>query len=379
MNKSLMKKNLIMNILNNLIINLPTPLNLTILWNFGSLLGLCLLIQIITGLFLSMHYTSNINYSFYSIIHIMKDVNYGWLIRLIHMNGASFFFMCIYMHIGRGLYYGSYKLFKVWVIGVIILLILMMTAFMGYVLPWGQMSFWGATVITNLLSAFPYLGLMLVEWLWGGFSVDNATLNRFYTFHFLLPFILLMMVMIHLMFLHEVGSMNPLGLNSNYMKIIFHNYFTIKDIYGFLFLILILMILLLQDPYKLGDPENFIEANSMITPIHIQPEWYFLFAYTILRSIPNKLSGVIALILSILILLILPLFNFNNFQSMQFYPINQLYFWFFFFNIIMLTWLGSQLVEYPFVLMSQIFTFFYFLFYFLNNLLMNFWDSYLNN
>nr|YP_003734712.1 cytochrome b [Cotesia vestalis]ACH71096.1 cytochrome b [Cotesia vestalis] len=378
MNKSLMKKNLIFIILNNMIIKLPTPINITILWNFGSLLGLCLIIQIMTGLFLSMHYCSNINYSFFSIIHIMKDVNYGWLIRLMHMNGASFFFICIYMHIGRGLYYGSYKLIKVWIIGIFILLLLMMTAFMGYVLPWGQMSFWGATVITNLLSAIPYLGIMLVEWLWGGFSVDNATLNRFYSLHFLMPFVLLMMVIIHLMFLHENGSNNPLGLNSNYYKIIFHNYFTLKDIIGFLILFLILMILLLQNPYMLGDPENFIESNPMMTPIHIQPEWYFLFAYTILRSIPNKLSGVIALLMSILILFILPFMNLNNFQSNQFYFLNQIYFWFFIMNVIMLTWLGAQPVEYPFIIMSQIFTMYYFSFYFFNNLIMKIWDSLMN-
>nr|YP_010400422.1 cytochrome b [Cotesia flavipes]UQS76151.1 cytochrome b [Cotesia flavipes] len=378
MNKSLMKKNLILIILNNMIIKLPTPINITILWNFGSLLGLCLMIQILTGLFLSMHYCSNVNYSFFSIIHIMKDVNYGWLIRLMHMNGASFFFMCIYMHIGRGLYYGSYKLIKVWIIGILILLLLMMTAFMGYVLPWGQMSFWGATVITNLLSAIPYLGIMLVEWLWGGFSVDNATLNRFYSLHFLMPFILLMMVIIHLLLLHEKGSNNPLGLNSNYYKIIFHNYFTLKDIIGFLMLFFILMILLFQNSYLLSDPENFIEANPMMTPIHIQPEWYFLFAYTILRSIPNKLNGVIALLMSILILLILPLMNLNNFQSNQFYFLNQIYFWFFSMNIIMLTWLGAQPVEYPFINMSQIFTMYYFSFYFLNNLIMKFWDKLMN-
>nr|APF47523.1 cytochrome b [Protapanteles sp. 2 SNS-2016] len=377
MNKSLMKKNLVLNILGNMIIKLPTPVNISILWNFGSLLGLCLLIQIITGLFLSMHYVSNINYSFYSIIHIMKDVNFGWLMRLMHMNGASFFFICIYLHIGRGLYYGSYKLFKVWIIGVLILLMLMMTAFMGYVLPWGQMSFWGATVITNLLSAIPYLGVMMVEWLWGGFSVDNATLNRFYTLHFLMPFVLMMMIIIHLMFLHENGSNNPLGLNSNYYKVIFHNYFTYKDIMGFLIFFLILMILLFQNPYKLGDPDNFIEANSMITPIHIQPEWYFLFAYTILRSIPNKLSGVIALVMSILILLIKPFMNFNNFQSNQFYLMNQMYFWFFFMNILMLTWLGSQPVEYPFIIMSQFFTLLYYMFYFLNNILMKLWDNFI--
>nr|APF47471.1 cytochrome b [Snellenius sp. SNS-2016] len=377
MNKSLMKNNLLLNLISGMIIKLPTPVNISIWWNFGSLLGLCLIFQIISGLFLSMHYTPNINYAFYSIVHIMKDVWYGWLIRLLHMNGASFFFICIYFHIGRGLYYGSYKLIKVWLIGVMILLILMMTAFMGYVLPWGQMSFWGATVITNLLSALPYLGIMLVEWLWGGFSVDNATLNRFYSFHFLMPFILMMMVIIHLMFLHEKGSNNPLGLNSNYYKIIFHNYYSLKDIVGFIILLKILFILMFQSPYLLSDPENFIEANSMVTPVHIQPEWYFLFAYTILRSIPNKLSGVIALIFSILILMILSFLKISKFQSLQFYPINQFYFWIFLMNVMLLTWLGAQPVESPYIMISQIFTIFYFMFYYLNNYLMNLWDKYL--
>nr|APF47430.1 cytochrome b [Microplitis incurvatus] len=376
-NKSLMKKNLLTNMISDMIIKLPTPVNISIWWNFGSLLGLCLIIQIITGLFLTMHYAPNINIAFFSIIHIMKDVWYGWLIRLLHMNGASIFFICIYLHIGRGIYYGSYKLIKVWLIGVMILLILMMTAFMGYVLPWGQMSFWGATVITNLLSVMPYMGILLVEWLWGSFSVDNSTLNRFYSFHFLMPFILMIMVMMHLMFLHEKGSNNPLGLNSNYYKIIFHNYYSLKDLIGFIILLMILIIMVFLNPYLLGDPENFIEANSMITPVHIQPEWYFLFAYTILRSIPNKLSGVIALVSSILILMMLSFLKVSKFQSLQFYPINQFYFWIFLMNLILLTWLGSQVVESPYIMMSQISTVFYFLYYYLNNNIMIFWDNYI--
>nr|APF47535.1 cytochrome b [Diolcogaster sp. SNS-2016] len=379
MNKSFLKKNLLINQLNNLIINLPTPLNITIWWNFGSLLGICLMIQILTGLFLSFHYTPNINYAFLSVIHLMKDVNYGWLIRLIHSNGASIFFICIYIHIGRGMYFGSYKLIKVWMIGIMILLMLMMTAFMGYVLPWGQMSFWGATVITNLLSAIPYMGTILVQWLWGGFSVNNATLNRFYSLHFILPFILLMFIIIHLIFLHEKGSNNPLGLNSNYYKIIFHNYFTIKDLLGFMMLLLMMMLLILKFPYMMSDPENFIEANSMITPMHIQPEWYFLFAYTILRSIPNKLSGVIALIMSILILSILSLMKFNNFQSNQFYPMNQIMFWSFFNSMILLTWLGSQPVEMPFNFYSQILTILYFNYFFMKNYLMKIFDLLIKN
>nr|AHA52582.1 cytochrome b [Triraphis sp. QL-2013] len=323
MNKTIMKKNIIISFFSDSLIYLPTPVNISLWWNFGSLLGLCLIIQLLSGLFLSMHYISNINYSFYSVIHIIQDVNYGWFMRLMHMNGASFFFICVYLHIGRGLYYGSFKLMKTWIMGVYIFLFMMATAFLGYVLPWGQMSFWGATVITNLVSVIPYLGQMVVEWLWGGFSVDNSTLNRFYTFHFLFPFILLMMVILHLIFLHELGSNNPIGLNSNFNKIMFYNYFVLKDLMGFLYLILFLLIIILEYPYLLGDPENFIMANSMVTPVHIQPEWYFLFAYTILRSIPNKLSGVIGLLMSILILMIMPFLYKNKFQTLSFYPMNQ--------------------------------------------------------
>nr|YP_003734791.1 cytochrome b [Spathius agrili]ACJ06265.1 cytochrome b [Spathius agrili] len=378
MNKILMKKNLILMILNNSLIKLPSPVNISLWWNFGSLLGLCLMIQIITGLFLSMHYTSNINYSFFSIIHIIQDVNFGWLMRLIHFNGASFFFICVYLHIGRGLYYGSFKYIKTWLVGVMIFLVMMGTAFLGYVLPWGQMSFWGATVITNLVSAIPYIGQMVVEWLWGGFSVDNSTLNRFYTLHFLMPFVLVVMVLIHLMFLHETGSNNPLGLNSNFYKIVFHNYFSIKDLMGFLWLFWFFILIIFEFPYILGDPENFVMANSMVTPVHIQPEWYFLFAYTILRSIPNKLSGVIALLMSILILMIMPFINKVNFQGLTFYPLSQMYFWMFFNFVILLTWLGAQPVEYPYVILSQILTVLYFMYYFMNYFLMMIWDKLLN-
>nr|UVU30565.1 cytochrome b [Euceros serricornis] len=371
-----MKKNLLLNTINNLIVILPTPINISIWWNMGSILGICLMIQIITGLFLSMHYNANTMYSFNSMIHIIQDVNFGWLFRLIHMNGASFFFFFIYIHISRGLYYGSYKLTKVWLIGVIIFLLSMGTAFMGYVLPWGQMSFWGATVITNLISTIPYLGQNIVEWIWGGFSVDNPTLNRFFTFHFIMPFIILMFVIIHLIFIHEFGSNNPLGLNSNLYKISFHNYFSLKDIYGFILMLFFLIMMILINPYLLSDPENFILANPMITPLHIQPEWYFLFAYTILRSIPNKLGGVIALLMSILILLILPFLKKNLFQSNKFYPLNQFYFWFFINIFILLTYLGAQPVEYPYIEISQILTIFYFSFYFLNYYIMLMWDKF---
>nr|YP_009045544.1 cytochrome b [Ypthima akragas]AHA03908.1 cytochrome b [Ypthima akragas] len=373
--KPLRKTHPIFKIINNSLIDLPSPLNISSWWNFGSLLSLCLIIQIITGLFLTMYYTANIDMAFFSVNYICRNVNYGWLIRTLHANGASFFFICIYMHIGRGIYYESFNLFYTWMIGVIILFLLMATAFMGYVLPWGQMSFWGATVITNLLSAIPYLGNLLVNWIWGGFAVDNATLTRFYTFHFLLPFIILMMTMIHLLFLHQTGSNNPLGINSNLDKIPFHPFFTFKDLIGFITLIFFLSILTLNNPYLLGDPDNFIPANPLVTPIHIQPEWYFLFAYAILRSIPNKLGGVIALVMSILILIILP-FTFNKkIQGMQFYPLNQILFWFMIITIILLTWIGARPVENLYVITSQLLTMFYFSYFIINPILNKMWDN----
>nr|YP_010947265.1 cytochrome b [Andraca trilochoides]WGO62267.1 cytochrome b [Andraca trilochoides] len=377
--KSIRKTHPILKIINSSLIDLPTPSNISMWWNFGSLLALCLIMQIITGLFLTMYYTANIEMAFYSVNYICRNVNYGWLIRTLHANGASFFFMCIYLHIGRGIYYESYNLKYTWFMGIIILFILMATAFMGYVLPWGQMSFWGATVITNLLSAIPYLGTMLVNWIWGGFAVDNATLTRFYTFHFLLPFILSIMTMIHLLFLHQTGSNNPLGMNSNLDKIPFHPFFSFKDLIGFIILMMMMINLTLINPNLLGDPDNFIPANPLVTPVHIQPEWYFLFAYAILRSIPNKLGGVIALIMSIMILIILP-FNFKKkIQGMQFYPINQIMFWFFTMMIILLTWIGARPVETPYIFTGQLLTFFYFTYFLLNPLISIYWDKILFN
>nr|YP_010309846.1 cytochrome b [Mocis ancilla]UMR54960.1 cytochrome b [Mocis ancilla] len=381
MNKFILtrKTNPIIKIINGSLIDLPSPSNISYWWNFGSLLALCLMIQILTGLFLTMYYTANIELAFYSVNYICRNVNYGWLIRTLHANGASFFFICIYLHIGRGIYYESFNLKHTWMIGVTILFLLMATAFMGYVLPWGQMSFWGATVITNLLSAIPYLGSMLVNWIWGGFSVDNATLTRFYTFHFLLPFIIMMMTMIHLLFLHQTGSNNPLGLNSNYDKIPFHPFFSYKDLLGAIILIFILIMLTLTNPYLLGDPDNFIPANPLVTPEHIQPEWYFLFAYAILRSIPNKLGGVIALIMSILILIILP-FTFNKkIQGIQFYPINQLLFWTLVTMIVLLTWIGARPVENPYIITGQLLTIFYFSYFIINPCISKYWDNLIFN
>nr|QRV62481.1 cytochrome b [Hydroporus feryi] len=375
MNKPFRLNHPLLKIMNSALIDLPSPSNISLWWNFGSLLGLCLMIQILTGIFLAMHYTANIDMAFYSVNHICRDVNYGWLMRTLHANGASFFFICIYIHIGRGMYYGSYKLMQTWLIGVIILFMVMGTAFMGYVLPWGQMSFWGATVITNLLSAIPYLGTMMVQWVWGGFAVDNATLTRFFTIHFLLPFIIISLVIIHLLFLHQTGSNNPLGTNSNMDKIPFHPYFSFKDIMGFMILLMLLTFITLINPYMLGDPDNFIPANPLVTPIHIQPEWYFLFAYAILRSIPNKLGGVMALIMSILILIILPFSNKMKFQSLKFYPINQFLFWTFITIIILLTWIGMRTVEEPYIITGQILTIMYFLYFIINPLINKMWDN----
>nr|YP_010894857.1 cytochrome b [Amiota setosa]WJW73370.1 cytochrome b [Amiota setosa] len=378
MNKPLRNTHPLIKIMNNALIDLPAPINISGWWNFGSLLGLCLTIQILTGLFLAMHYTADINLAFNSVNHICRDVNYGWLLRTLHANGASFFFICIYLHVGRGIYYGSYLFVPTWMIGVILLFLVMGTAFMGYVLPWGQMSFWGATVITNLLSAIPYLGLDLVQWVWGGFAVDNATLTRFFTFHFILPFIVLAMTMIHLLFLHQTGSNNPMGLNSNVDKIPFHPYFSFKDIVGALITIMLLISLVLINPNLLGDPDNFIPANPLVTPAHIQPEWYFLFAYAILRSIPNKLGGVIALVLSIAILMILPFYHLSNFRGIQFYPINKILFWLMVMTVILLTWIGARPVEEPYVLIGQILTVIYFFYYLINPLVAKWWDNLLN-
>nr|YP_010464938.1 cytochrome b [Gonodactylaceus falcatus]UUL95400.1 cytochrome b [Gonodactylaceus falcatus] len=365
-------------IMNGAIVDMPAPSNISIWWNFGSLLGLCLVVQIATGLFLAMHYTAHIDLAFSSVAHICRDVNYGWLLRTVHANGASFFFICLYLHVGRGLYYGSYLFMHTWMVGVIILFLVMGTAFMGYVLPWGQMSFWGATVITNLLSAIPYIGTDLVQWVWGGFAVDNATLTRFFTFHFLFPFIVAAATMVHILFLHQTGSSNPLGLVSNIDKVPFHPYFTFKDIVGFVFMLMALILLSLFDPYLLGDPENFIPANPMSTPLHIQPEWYFLFAYAILRSIPNKLGGVIALVASIAILFIMPFTQKANFRGLSFYPVNQVMFWSMVVIVVLLTWIGARPVEEPYVLTGQILTVLYFLYYLVSPIMFMIWDEILS-
>lgn len=375
MNKPIRLRHPLFKIANNALVDLPAPSNISIWWNYGSLLGLCLIIQIATGLFLAIHYTADIELAFNRVNHICRDVNYGWLLRTLHANGASFFFICIYLHIGRGIYYGSYLYTPTWLIGVIILFLVIGAAFIGYVLPWGQISFWGATVITNLLSAIPYLGVDLVQWVWGGFAVDNATLTRFFTFHFLIPFIVAAATIVHLLFLHQTGSNNPLGINRNVDKIPFHPYFSFKDIVGFITIVIFLVLLTLTNPYLLGDPDNFIPANPLVTPVHIQPEWYFLFAYAILRSIPNKLGGVIALVLSIAILIILPFTANGKLRGIQFYPINQILFWSIVGTVILLTWIGARPVEDPYILTGQLLTVIYFLYYIINPLITQWWDS----
>lgn len=372
---SLRKTQPTLKIINSALVDLPVPANISIWWNFGSLLGLCLLIQIVTGLFLAMHYTARVDLAFSRVAHICRDVNYGWLLRTVHANGASFFFICIYFHIGRGMYYGSFHYFETWMTGIALLFLVMAAAFLGYVLPWGQMSFWGATVITNLVSAVPYIGNDVVQWLWGGFAVDNPTLTRFFTFHFLIPFLVAGLTIIHLLFLHQRGSNNPLGINANLDKLPFHPYFTIKDTVGFIVLIFFLMTLSLTRPYLLGDPDNFIPANPLVTPAHIQPEWYFLFAYAILRSIPNKLGGVIALVSSILILVSLPFTFKPKFRGLEFYSVAQPLFWSWVSVFLLLTWIGARPVEDPYIFLGQILTCAYFSYFVFTPIVINLNDK----
>lgn len=372
---SLRKTQPTLKIINSALVDLPVPANISIWWNFGSLLGLCLLIQIVTGLFLAMHYTARVDLAFSRVAHICRDVNYGWLLRTVHANGASFFFICIYFHIGRGMYYGSFHYFETWMTGIALLFLVMAAAFLGYVLPWGQISFWGATVITNLVSAVPYIGNDVVQWLWGGFAVDNPTLTRFFTFHFLIPFLVAGLTIIHLLFLHQRGSNNPLGINANLDKLPFHPYFTIKDTVGFIVLIFFLMTLSLTRPYLLGDPDNFIPANPLVTPAHIQPEWYFLFAYAILRSIPNKLGGVIALVSSILILVSLPFTFKPKFRGLEFYSVAQPLFWSWVSVFLLLTWIGARPVEDPYIFLGQILTCAYFSYFVFTPIVINLNDK----
>ena len=346
------------------IINYPTPINLNYMWSFGSAAGICLVIQIVTGIFLAMHYTPHVDYAFNSVEHIMRDVNNGWLIRYLHANGASMFFIVVYSHIFRGLYYGSYMYPRgtLWASGVVIFLLMMATAFMGYVLPWGQMSFWGATVINNLFSAIPVVGPSIVEWLWGGFSVDNATLNRFFSLHYLMPFLIAGVTLVHLSLLHKEGSNNPLGINTNLETIPFYPYFYVKDLLFFFIFLAVFSFFLFFYPNTLGHPDNYIPANPLVTPPHIVPEWYFLPFYAILRSIPDKLGGVAAMGGAIVILLALPIINTSKIRSSKFRPIFRFLYWFWIADFLILGWIGQKPVESPYVEVGVCATIFYFVF-----------------
>jgi ubiquinol-cytochrome c reductase cytochrome b subunit len=346
----------VLSTLNDHLIDYPTPSNLSYWWNFGSLAGICLIIQILTGVFLAMHYTPHVDLAFLSVEHIMRDVTGGWLLRYMHANGASMFFIVVYLHIFRGLYYASYTSPRelVWCLGVVLLLLMIITAFIGYVLPWGQMSFWGATVITSLASAIPVVGDSIVSWLWGGFSVDNATLNRFFSLHFLLPFLIVGVSILHLAALHQYGSNNPLGINASVDKISFYPYFYVKDLVGWVAFAIFFSIFLFYAPNVLGHPDNYIPANPMSTPAHIVPEWYFLPVYAILRSIPNKLGGVLAIALVFLCLFALPFLNTSYVRSSSFRPIHKKLFWLLVADCLLLGWIGSQPVEAPYVTIGQL-------------------------
>jgi ubiquinol-cytochrome c reductase cytochrome b subunit len=352
-------------ILNNHLIDYPTAINTSYLYGFGSMAGLMLVVQILTGIFLAMHYTGHVDLAFASVEHIMRDVNNGWLIRYAHANGASFFFLVVYIHIGRGLYYGSYMTPRehLWCSGVLIFVLMMATAFIGYVLPWGQMSFWGATVITNLFSAIPLVGDSIVSWLWGGFSVDNATLNRFFSLHYLLPFLIAGVVILHLILLHQSGSTNPLGIESNLDKISFYPYFYVKDLFGFIVLMVAFTWFCYFYPNSMGHPDNYIPANPMVTPPHIVPEWYFLPFYAVLRSIPDKLGGVLAMGGALLMLVLLPWLNTSKVTSTAFRPIYRKLYWLSIANFFVLGWIGQNVVETPYIEVGQFTTAFYFAFF----------------
>ena len=357
------KSHPLLKLVNSYLVDSPQPSNLSYLWNFGSLLALCLIIQIITGVTLAMHYNPSVLEAFNSIEHIMRDVNNGWLIRYLHSNTASAFFLIVYLHIGRGLYYGSYRAPRtlVWILGTVIFLLMIITGFLGYVLPFGQMSLWGATVITNLMSAIPWIGQDIVEFLWGGFSVNNATLNRFFALHFVLPFVLAALALMHLIVLHDsAGSGNPIGISANYDRLPFAPYFIFKDLITIFIFIIGLSVFVFFMPNVLGDSDNYIMANPMQTPSAIVPEWYLLPFYAILRSIPNKLLGVIAMLSAILVLLAIPYIDLGRIRGLQFRPLSKIAFFIFVGNFLILIVLGTKHVESPFIEFGQISTFIYF-------------------
>ena len=360
-----LKNHSLLKLVNDHAIDYPTPSNLSLLWNYGFLSLICLIIQVITGIALAMHYTPHVDLAFLSVEHIMRDVNNGWLLRYIHANGASMFFICVYIHIGRGLYYGSYAEPRqlLWLIGIIIFILMMGTAFLGYVLVWGQMSFWAATVITNFFTAFPIVGDKIVTLLWGGFAVDNATLNRFFSLHYLLPFVLIGLSVLHIGILHQDGSNNPLGISSLTDKISFFPYFIIKDTMSLVVFLIFFSYFVYYSPNTLGHPDNYIAGNPMQTPPHIVPEWYFLPSYAILRAIPNKLLGVIALFAAVLIPAILPFVSTSEIRSSLYRPIHQFFFWLLLADFLLLGYLGQQIPESPFIEIGQIAAVYYFAYF----------------
>jgi quinol-cytochrome oxidoreductase complex cytochrome b subunit len=372
-----LKTNPLLTIVNSYLIDGPLPSNLTYFYNFGFLLGICLTVQLVTGILVAMHYTAQVDLAFLSVEHLMRDVSSGWFLRYLHANGASLFFMVVYVHIARGLYYASYVPPRslLWRVGVILFVLMMATAFLGYVLPWGQMSFWGATVITNLLSAIPWIGNEVVQFIWGGYSVDNPTLNRFYSLHYLLPFVISAFVVIHLILLHDRGGGNPLGISSEVDKLPFHPYYSLKDMYGMLMMFGVLIYFLFYDPNVLGHPDNYIPANPLVTPNHIVPEWYFLPFYAILRAIPNKLGGVLAMFGAIGILFFLPSLYKARLRTAAFQPVLKGVFWVFAANFVFLGWLGSQPVADPYPLLAFICTLIYFAYFLIVLPLLSFLES----
>lgn len=365
------KKDPLQRVINSTLVQLPAPINLSSLWNIGSLLFICLIIQIITGILLASSYRPSILERFYIVNIITENSDKGWLIRYVHANGASLFFICIYTHIGRGIYYKSYSLTHTWIVGVTIIILTIAAAFLGYVLPVNQISFWGASVITNLFSEVPYIGPQLVQTIWGGPLVDNPTIVRFFTFHFIIPFLILGLRIIHITYLHITGSSNNLGIKSS-KKLIFHPFLSIKDLLGVALVLIGFLLICLHYPLMLGDDENFVEANPSVTPHHIQPEWYFLFAYAILRSIPNKLGGVIALALSVAVLYTLPFTtNFTKTKRSNLNPTSKILFWLFCISVVLLSWIGIRPVEEPYILVGQILTVIYFLYFLVNPIINN--------
>jgi len=356
----------IIKIVTNHLIDYPTPVNISYFWGFGSIAGIFLVVQLITGIFLAMHYTPHVDLAFLSVEHISRDVVNGWFIRYCHSNGASMFFLAVYVHIFRGLYYGSYRGNRAfaWIVGVVIFILMMATAFMGYVLPWGQMSLWAATVITSLFSAIPWIGETIVFWLWGGFSVDNATLNRFFSLHFLLPFVLVGAVILHLAALHLKGSNNPLGLTT-VEKVSFYPYFWQKDLFGWVCYFIVFFIFVFFFSNTLGHSDNYVEANALVTPAHIVPEWYFLPLYAVLRSVPDKLGGVCLMFAAILVLLFVPFLNLSPVRCFHFLPFQQFFFWLLLVDWLVLGWIGACAPEPPFLLVGQVATIYYFLYFFL--------------